>query len=221
MFSRLVPVYDRMNRVLSLGLDERWRRAAARGLEWSAPVIDVGAGTGDLSLAIVGAGSPGPVVLLDLSVDMLREARRKAAARGLADRVFPVVGDGENLPIKQGAAAAIVSAFVLRNLEDPARFFEESSRVLRPRGRAVFLEIARPPDRIRRSLFSIYFFRLMPAAARLLTRQGSAYAYLARSVQAFPAPEEVRRSMERAGFPGATAEKHAGGMVAIYRGIRG
>lgn len=220
MFSRLVPVYDRMNRVLSMGLDARWRRSAARGLERGAPVLDVGAGTGDLAFAILSSGNPGPVILLDLSVEMLHAARAKAATLGLDDRVLPLVGDGEHLPLRDGAASAVVSAFVLRNLDDPARFFAESARVLTVRGRVVFLEIARPPRGLNRWLFSIYFFRLMPAAARLLTRQASAYAYLAASVRAFPAPQEVRRSLERAGFPGATVEALAGGMVAIYRGIK-
>jgi demethylmenaquinone methyltransferase/2-methoxy-6-polyprenyl-1,4-benzoquinol methylase len=220
MFSRLVPVYDRMNRVLSAGLDDRWRRAAVRGLEGSAPVLDVGAGTGDLALAMLRGGNPGPVILLDLSVEMLRAALEKIAARGLADRVAAVVADGEHLPFRDRSVSAVVSAFVLRNLEDPSAFFRETARALSPRGRAVFLEIAHPPRRILRWAFHLYFFRLMPAVARILTRQAGAYEYLADSVQAFPPQTEVCRVLEASGFPGATFENVAGGVAALYRGVR-
>jgi demethylmenaquinone methyltransferase/2-methoxy-6-polyprenyl-1,4-benzoquinol methylase len=221
MFSTLVPVYDRMNRLVSFGLDARWRRSAARRLDRRAPVLDVGAGTGDLALAVIGTGNPGPVILLDPSIEMLRAARAKAAARGVGRDVLAVVAQGERLPVREGAAAGVVSAFVLRNLEDPPGFFAQAHAALAPDGRAVFLEIARPPRGLRRRLFSIYFFHVMPAAARLLTGQGAAYSYLARSVEAFPSPEEVRDAMERAGFSGARSRRLAGGMVAIYEGVRG
>jgi demethylmenaquinone methyltransferase/2-methoxy-6-polyprenyl-1,4-benzoquinol methylase len=220
MFGRLVPIYDRMNRLLSGGLDTRWRRAAVRGLEASFPVLDVGAGTGDLSLAVLRGGNPGPVVLMDLSIEMLRAAEAKLIARGLAGRAAAVVADGEHLPFRDGSVSAVVSAFVLRNLEDPPAFFRETARALTPRGRAVFLEISQPPGRLLRWAFRLYFFRLMPAATRLMTRQARAYDYLAASVQAFPPQAEVRRSLEDAGFAGATVQNLAGGMAAIYRGVR-
>jgi demethylmenaquinone methyltransferase/2-methoxy-6-polyprenyl-1,4-benzoquinol methylase len=220
MFAGLVPVYDRMNRLISAGLDGRWRRVTVRGLERSAPLLDVGAGTGDLALAALAKGNPGPVLLLDVSREMLAAALAKAAARGCGGRVLAVVGDAEHLPLRGGSVGCVVSAFVLRNLDSPSRFFAESSRVLAPRGRMASLEIAHPPRRWLRRLFHAYFYGVMPVLARIATRRAGAYGYLAGSVRAFPPQDAVREDLDRSGFPGATFENLSGGVAAVYRGVR-
>jgi demethylmenaquinone methyltransferase/2-methoxy-6-polyprenyl-1,4-benzoquinol methylase len=191
MFDRIAPVYDLMNRAMSLGLDVRWRRMTARAVVRPGDrVLDVCCGTGDLALADRQAG--GDVTGLDFSERMLARARRKS------DAIEWIRGDATALPFPEEAFDAVTVGFGVRNLEDLEHGLRELARVLRPGGRLGCLEITRPRGMLR-PFFRLWFDGLVPLAGRVLPG-GSAYTYLPASVRRFPGPEDLAGAMERAGF---------------------
>jgi demethylmenaquinone methyltransferase/2-methoxy-6-polyprenyl-1,4-benzoquinol methylase len=210
MFDRIAPVYDAMNRVMSVGLDQRWRRSAAEAVVRPGDaVLDVCCGSGDLALAAAGAG--GRVTGVDFSQPMLERARRKAP------RVEWVEADALALPFADGTFDAVTIGFGLRNLADPARGLAEMRRLLRSDGRIAVLELTRPRGLLA-PLYRVWFELLVPTAARLLPG-GSAYAYLPASVRRFPGPVDVARLLAEAGFDEIRWRLFAGGAVALHTGV--
>jgi demethylmenaquinone methyltransferase / 2-methoxy-6-polyprenyl-1,4-benzoquinol methylase len=210
MFDRIAPVYDAMNRVMSVGLDQRWRRAAAEAVVRPGDaVLDVCCGSGDLALAAAGAG--GRVTGVDFSPRMLERARRKEPA------VEWVEGDALALRFADDAFDAVTIGFGLRNLADPAHGLAEMRRVLRREGRIAVLELTRPRGLLA-PLYRLWFEALVPTAARLLPG-GFAYAYLPASVRRFPGPVNVARLLAEAGFDEIRWRLFAGGAVALHTGV--
>jgi demethylmenaquinone methyltransferase / 2-methoxy-6-polyprenyl-1,4-benzoquinol methylase len=211
MFDRIAPVYDLMNRAMSLGLDVRWRRMTARAAVRSGDqVLDVCCGTGDLALADHEAG--GNVTGLDFSERMLVRARRKS------DAIEWVRGDATELPFPEDTFDAVTVGFGVRNLEDLESGLRELARVLRPGGRLGCLEITRPTGALR-PFFRLWFDGLVPLAGRVLPG-GSAYTYLPASVKRFPGPEDLAAVMERAGFSTIRWKLLGGGIVALHTAVK-
>jgi demethylmenaquinone methyltransferase/2-methoxy-6-polyprenyl-1,4-benzoquinol methylase len=207
MFDRIAPVYDFMNRAMSLGLDVRWRRMTARAVVRPGDrVLDVCCGTGDLAIADSEAG--GDVTGLDFSEQMLARARRKS------DAIEWVRGDATALPFPDEAFDAVTVGFGIRNLDDLESGLRELARVLRPGGRLGCLEITRPRGALR-PFFRLWFDGLVPLAGRVLPG-GSAYTYLPASVRRFPGPEDLAGAMERAGFSAIRWKLLGGGIVALH-----
>jgi demethylmenaquinone methyltransferase/2-methoxy-6-polyprenyl-1,4-benzoquinol methylase len=209
MFDRIAPVYDVMNRVMSAGLDRRWRRLTARTVV--APgdrVLDVCCGTGDLALASVAEG--GRVTGLDFSERMLERARRKS------DAVEWVEGDAVALPFPDGGFDAATVGFGVRNVPDLERALAELRRVLRPGGRVAILEITRPRGLLA-PFYRLWFDCIVPLLGKVIPG-GSAYAYLPASVRRFPGPEELASLLEAAGFGAVRFRLLAGGIVALHVG---
>jgi demethylmenaquinone methyltransferase/2-methoxy-6-polyprenyl-1,4-benzoquinol methylase len=209
MFDRIAPVYDAMNRAMTLGLDQRWRRATVAAVV--APgdrVLDACCGTGDLALAAVRAG--GRVTGLDFSERMLDRARQKSTA------VEWVRGDALALPFEDGTFDAATVGFGVRNLDDLERGLAELRRILRPGGRLGVLEITRPRGLLA-PFYRLWFDGLVPLLGKLLPG-GSAYTYLPASVRRFPGPEELAELLRSAGFAGVGYRLFAGGIVALHRG---
>jgi demethylmenaquinone methyltransferase / 2-methoxy-6-polyprenyl-1,4-benzoquinol methylase len=210
MFDRIAPVYDAMNRVMSVGLDQRWRRAAAEAVVRPGDaVLDVCCGSGDLALAAARVG--GLVTGVDFSRRMLARARRKEPA------VEWLEGDALALPFADDAFDAVTIGFGLRNLADPAHGLAEMRRVLRREGRIAVLELTRPRGLLA-PLYRLWFEALVPTAARLLPG-GFAYAYLPASVRRFPGPVNVARLLAEAGFDEIRWRLFAGGAVALHTGV--
>jgi demethylmenaquinone methyltransferase/2-methoxy-6-polyprenyl-1,4-benzoquinol methylase len=210
MFDRIAPVYDAMNRVMTAGLDRRWRReTAAAVVRPGDRVLDVCCGTGDLALAAASAG--GRVTGLDFSERMLERARRKAP-----DLTW-VQGDAMAMPFEDGSFDAVTIGFGLRNLEDERRGLAELRRVLVPGGRIGVLEITRPEGFLR-PFYRVWFDGLVPLAGRVLPG-GAAYAYLPASVRRFPSPELLAELMLAAGFGDVRFRRFAGGIVALHTGV--
>ncbi len=210
MFDRIAPVYDAMNRVMTAGLDLRWRRlAAAAAVRPGDRVLDAACGTGDLALADRRAGAA-RVTGLDFSQRMLERARKKAPA------LEWVEGDLLALPFAEGAFDAATVGFGVRNVADLEGALGELRRVLRPGGRLAILEITRPRGALR-PFFSLWFERIVPMLGRLLPG-GAAYAYLPASVARFPAAEELARRMRRAGFADVEFRLLAGSIIALHTG---
>jgi demethylmenaquinone methyltransferase / 2-methoxy-6-polyprenyl-1,4-benzoquinol methylase len=215
MFDRIASRYDFLNRVLSFGTDIAWRRRAIdlADLHEGHTVLDLGAGTGDLSFAAAARGAR--VVAVDLSPGMLAVLGRRSTAAQRA-RVSPVVGNGERLPLPDGSVDRIVSGFTVRNVGDLPRTFAELRRVLKPGGRAVVLELSHPPNRAFAPLYSFYLERILPAAAVLLGADPDAYRYLPRSLRSFPEPERLAALLRASGFGRVTYERVTFGIAAIH-----
>ena len=209
MFDRIAPVYDAMNRVMTVGLDQRWRRAAARAaVQPGDTVLDACCGTGDLALACAREG--GKVTGLDFSPRMLERARRKDPA------LEWVEGDLLALPFGDGAFDAATVGFGVRNVEDLGRGLAELRRVLRPGGRLAILEITQPRG-VLAPFYRLWFDRVVPLLGRVLPG-GSAYTYLPASVRRFPGPDELARMLEDTGFAGVEYRTFAAGIVALHTG---
>ena len=210
MFDRIAPVYDAMNRLMTAGLDQRWRReTVASVVRQRGSLLDACCGTGDLALAGRRAGA-GRVVGLDFSEPMLERARRKGPD------VEWVQGDLLALPFPDGEFDAATVGFGVRNVEELPRALGELRRVLRPGGRLGVLEITRPRGLLA-PFYGLWFDRLVPLLGRLLPG-GAAYTYLPASVRRFPGPQELAEAMRDAGFAHVSYRLFAGGIVALHVG---
>jgi demethylmenaquinone methyltransferase / 2-methoxy-6-polyprenyl-1,4-benzoquinol methylase len=215
MFDRIAGVYDRMNRVMTAGLDATWRSRAVdlAGVEPGARVLDVACGTGDLALEAVSRGAS--VVGLDFSSEMLRLAREKSAA------VEWIEGSALDLPFADDAFDAATVGFGARNFADLERGVTEMVRVVKPGGRVVILEITTPQKPPLSTFFGIWFDRIVPALGRV-AGDPDAYTYLPSSVKRFPAPEALAGVLARAGTERVRWVLTAGGIIALHVGeVRG
>jgi demethylmenaquinone methyltransferase / 2-methoxy-6-polyprenyl-1,4-benzoquinol methylase len=211
MFDRIAPVYDVMNRVMTAGLDQRWRRLAAAEVVWPGDrVLDACCGTGDLAVECERRG--GRVVGLDFSEPMLARARKKSGA------IEWVQGDALALPFGDGAFDAATVGFGVRNLADLEGGLRELARILRPGGKLAVLEITRPRGLLK-PFFRLWFDVLVPLAGRVLPG-GKAYTYLPASVRRFPGPDDLSALLERAGFEDVRYRLLGGGSVALHIGTR-
>ena len=211
MFDRIAGVYDLLNRVMTAGMDQRWRERAVE-LARVGPgsrALDVATGTGDLAVALRAAGAE--VVGCDFSEEMLEIARRKEGS------VRFEWADALELPYEADSFDAATVGFGARNFSDLERGLREMVRVVRPGGRVVVLEITTPTRPPLSTFFSIWFDRLVPALGRL-TGDPDAYTYLPSSVKRFPAPLELGALMDAAGLRDVRWILTAGGIIAIHAG---
>jgi demethylmenaquinone methyltransferase / 2-methoxy-6-polyprenyl-1,4-benzoquinol methylase len=207
MFDRIAPVYDAMNRVMTAGLDRRWRRLTAEAVARpGARVLDACCGTGDLALASARLGAE--VTGLDFSEPMLERARRKAPALDW------VQGDALALPFADASFDGATVGFGVRNLEDLEAGLRELRRVLRPGGRLGVLEITRPGGLLR-PFYRFWFDGVVPVLGKVLPG-GEAYTYLPASVRRFPGPEDLSGLLRAAGFRDVRYRLFAGGIVALH-----
>jgi len=214
MFDRISPAYDRMNRIMSLGMDGGWRSLAVRasGVAPGDAALDVCCGTGDLAIELLDAVSTrGRVVGLDFSQAMLDAAGRKST------QVEWVRGDALALPFRDGEFAAATIGFGMRNLSDPLRGFAELGRVVRPGGRVVCLELTDPPAWAA-PFARLWTDRAVPLLGRLVARETDAYRYLPASVHRFPPADELAAIMGRAGLRRVRYRRLSGGAVAVHVG---
>ena len=193
MFDKIAPRYDLMNRLITLGLDQRWRRDALDrvGVGPDDLVIDLACGTGDLSEQARARGAR--VLGVDFAGEMLRGAR----ARGI-DAGF-VRADGAALPLADGCASVATCGFALRNFVSLPEIFAELARVLEPGGRIALIEVDRPRSGLVRGAHSLYFDRLVPLLGGLISDR-QAYRYLPESTAYLPSPEELHAMLAKAGF---------------------
>jgi ubiquinone/menaquinone biosynthesis methyltransferase len=199
MFDGIAPTYDALNRVLSLGIDQSWRRraVAALGDVRGRPVLDVCAGTLDLSALLAEAGAA--VVATDFSQPML--------LRGVQKTGLPAVrADALALPFADGRFSAAICGFGLRNLDDAAAGLREMRRVLGRGGRLVVLDFFRPKRLITRAVQTLYNQQVLPLVGGVVSGDRSAYRYLAQSIERFATRDDVERSCRAAGFSGARGE---------------
>ena len=211
MFDHIAPVYDRMNRAMTMGLDRRWRKLTAQAVVRPGDrVLDACCGTGDLALADVRAG--GRVTGVDFSEEMLARAERKAP------ELDWVRADAVALPFPDASFEAVTVGFGVRNLVDLEAGLAELARVLVPEGKLGCLEITRPRG-VLRPFFHLWFDGLVPLAGKALSG-GGAYSDLPASVRRFPGPEDLAGAMRRAGFSHVGWRLLGGGIVALHVGTK-
>lgn len=218
MFDRIAPRYDLMNRLMTGGLDRRWRRAAAAAADLAAGdrALDCCCGTGDLTCELAArVGPAGEAVGIDFSERMLERAREKAP-KGAPIRFL--TADAADLPFEDDAFAAATVAFGARNVADLEGALAEMARVVRPGGRIVVLEISSAGrGRVMGTALG-WFERAVPALGRLVGRDAAAYSYLPASARRFPEPARLAALIERAGAMDVTWRRFAGGLVCLHHG---
>jgi demethylmenaquinone methyltransferase/2-methoxy-6-polyprenyl-1,4-benzoquinol methylase len=219
MFDRIARRYDRMNRLLSFGLDRGWRRQAVRALELQGPcrVLDLATGTADLALELVRANAGVKVVGLDAAPGMLEIAARKVATQGLAERVELVTGDAACLPFRTGHFDACTMAFGIRNMPDRGQVLAEIRRVTRPGGQLAVLELSEPNGSVLKPLLQWHVHGLVPLLGALFSGVAE-YRYLARSIKAFPRPDEFASLLGQAGFSPTRVHALTFGVAHLYLG---
>ena len=223
MFDAIAPRYDLLNRVLSAGLDRRWRDKAVDALDLppGARVLDLCTGTADLAVATVRRVPESSVLGVDFAGAMLRLGLVKVASLGLARRIRLVRGDATRVPVASATCDAATIAFGIRNVAEPERALAEIARVLRPHGRLAILEFGQPRIPGLRSLYSWYFRYVLPAIGRLVSKHTSAYSYLPASVGTFPPPDEFAGIIARHGFSNVQAVPLTFGIVYLYIARKG
>ncbi len=219
MFTAIAPTYDRLNRIISLRLDQRWRRDAVRRLDWErAPegmYLDLCAGTLDFGATLATQpGFRGRIVGADFVQRMLRLGRAKSP------RLAPVNADALSLPFPDRAFDGAMVGWGVRNLVDLDAGLREAARVLKPGARFVILEMTLPPNPILRQVFQFYFRVILPRIGSAISKHDTAYAWLPASTQAFPGPQELARRMEREGFHDVSYRLLMGGVTAMHVGTR-
>jgi demethylmenaquinone methyltransferase/2-methoxy-6-polyprenyl-1,4-benzoquinol methylase len=211
MFDRIAPRYDRLNRIISLGQDRRWRRQTVGALRLApgATVLDLGCGTGDLCDVVAGAGyAP---IGVDFSAGMLAAAHT---------RVPLARADALALPVPDASADGVVSGFALRNFVDLDRFFQECARVLRPGGRLAALDTAEPAGPVLRAGHNLWFRRVVPFVGATLAHDAEAYDYLPRSAAYLPPPGDLLALVEATGFAAVARRTFTAGAVQLITGTR-
>lgn len=219
MFARIAPRYDAANRIISAGLDSGWRR---RAIALLAPprrgrVLDVCCGTGDIAFALLRSDPSLRVTGIDFCEPMLERARERAQheARG---HVEFIAGDALALPFEDHAFDGATMGFATRNLVSIDGALRELLRVLRPGSRFVNLDMSQAPNRAWKQLFSLYFYRIVPAIGGLIGGSRAAYAYLPNSLTNHPGAEALRDRFAQAGFREAGFVRLMGGAVALHYG---
>jgi len=217
MFDRIAPRYDLLNRVLSAGIDVRWRRRCIDAAGQATRVLDVCSGTGDLLIEFLGRDPARRGAGIDLSTGMLVRGAEKLRRHGFAGRAQMACGDAERLPAAAGAVDAVTVAFGIRNVGEPLAALREMYRVLRPGGRALVLEFSMPEGTLG-AAYRLYFTHVLPRIGGLVSGDPGAYAYLPASVARFARPAEFGSLMREAGFDRVAWHPLTGGIAHLYIG---
>ena len=218
MFDRIAPTYDKLNHLMSLGIDRRWRRAAVDALGHYKPkeILDIATGTGDFALLLAKRIMPQHIVGADISEGMMAIGREKVEKEGLQDTISFRHEDCMQLTFSDGTFDAVTSAYGVRNFQDLDRGLREMRRVLRPGGHLLIVELTPPPHFPMKQLFWLYAHVVMPLLGRLISHDDSAYTYLPASMEAFPQPEQMEGILRSAGFSDVQWRRFTFGISTMY-----
>ncbi len=217
MFDTISGNYDGLNRVISFGIDVKWRKKLVRLLAAKKPksILDIATGTGDLAIALVDTGAE-QIVGLDISPGMLDIGRKKIKERQLHNTIEMVDGDSEALPFEDGSFDAVTVAFGVRNFEDLDKGLSEIHRVLKPGGSFLVLETSVPTRAPFKQGYRIYTKYILPLIGRIFSRDRLAYAYLSESAAAFPYGQAFNNILGKNGFIGMENKPQTFGVATIY-----
>ncbi len=221
MFDEIAPRYDRLNHILSFGMDRVWWNRAARTFDTvlrrsEACVLDLCCGTADMTAALLARrpqGSAQPMTAIDFSHEMIERGRTKLSGRP----VHFIEADALQMPLQNASQDLVVSAFGFRNLADYSRGLREIRRVLKPGGAIGILDFSEPPGLLG-SAYRVYFKHVLPRIGGLISGSGASYAYLPASVERFPAPDVFCGMMRDAGFSEATWQPYLFGVAGLWSG---
>ncbi|MDR2145530.1 MAG: bifunctional demethylmenaquinone methyltransferase/2-methoxy-6-polyprenyl-1,4-benzoquinol methylase UbiE [Tannerella sp.] len=218
MFDKIAGRYDRLNRIMSLGLDKCWRKKSVRWLKRFSPkdVLDVASGTGDIAILLARELKPANVTGADLSEEMMAIGRHKAERAG--EDVRFEYQDCMSLTYPDGSFDAVTAAFGVRNFSNIGQGIAEMYRVLKPQGRVMILELSSPRWFPMNVLYRFHSFLIIPLMGRLLTLDESAYKYLPASIEAMPQGREMTEILTKAGFREAGFKRFTGGVCTMYTG---
>ncbi|HNQ27332.1 MAG TPA: bifunctional demethylmenaquinone methyltransferase/2-methoxy-6-polyprenyl-1,4-benzoquinol methylase UbiE [Aquaticitalea sp.] len=218
MFDTISNEYDGLNRVISLGIDVKWRKKVVALITKQHPknVLDIATGTGDLAIQLA-AKTHAEITGVDISEGMLEVGRKKVAQKGLNNKITLMVGDSENLPFESNSFDAVTVAFGIRNFEDLEKGLSEILRVLKPNGTFVILETSVPTKNPYKMGYSFYTKNILPNIGRLFSKDRSAYAYLSESASKFPYGEALNNILRQIGFNNVEAMPQTFGVATIYK----
>lgn len=217
MFDTISTNYDGLNRVISFGIDVKWRKKVVKLVSDTNPesVLDIATGTGDLAISLAKTGAK-EIVGLDLSEGMLAVGRKKIHEEGLTERIQMIQGDSEDLPFENDSFDAITVAFGVRNFEDLEKGLSEILRILRPGGIFVVLETSVPTRFPFKQGYHFYTRNLLPLIGKLFSKDKVAYSYLSESAAAFPHGEQFNNILRKTGFISVQNKPQTMGVATIY-----
>jgi demethylmenaquinone methyltransferase/2-methoxy-6-polyprenyl-1,4-benzoquinol methylase len=217
MFDTISTNYDGLNRVISFGIDVKWRKKVVQLVGNTNPdsVLDIATGTGDLAISLAGTGAS-QVIGLDLSEGMLAVGRKKIAEKGLSERIEMIQGDSEALPFEDNSFDGITVAFGVRNFEDLEKGLSEIYRILKPGGIFVVLETSVPTKFPFKQGYHFYTRNLLPVIGKLFSKDKVAYSYLSESAAAFPYGENFNNILRKTGFINVEDKPQTMGVATIY-----
>lgn len=217
MFNTISENYDGLNRVISFGIDVKWRKKVLKLVQAKNPqsILDIATGTGDLAILMSQTNAP-KITGLDISEGMLEVGRKKVEAKKLDNHIEMILGDSENIPFPDNSFDAITVAFGVRNFENLEKGLSEILRVLKPNGIFVILETSVPTKFPYKQGYNFYTKNIMPLIGRMFSKDNSAYQYLSDSASVFPFGEALNNILRKIGFIDVKAMPQTFGVATIY-----
>lgn len=217
MFDTISENYDRLNRVISFGIDIKWRKKVLQIITQSNPktILDIATGTGDLAILMAQTKAP-KIIGLDISAGMLEVGRKKIQDKNLSNTIEMVLADSEEMPFEDSFFDAITVAFGVRNFENLEKGLSEILRVLKPNGVFVILETSVPDKTPYKQGYTFYSKNILPLIGKLFSKDNVAYGYLSKSAAAFPYGEDLNNILRKIGFIEVKAMPQTFGVATIY-----
>ncbi|MEO1485286.1 MAG: bifunctional demethylmenaquinone methyltransferase/2-methoxy-6-polyprenyl-1,4-benzoquinol methylase UbiE [Bacteroidota bacterium] len=217
MFDTISKDYDGLNRVISFGIDIKWRKRVVQLLKTKKPesILDIATGTGDLAIAMTKTGAT-KIVGLDISPGMLEVGKYKVSDKKLDETISMVVGDSENLDFEDNSFDAVTVAFGVRNFENLEVGLKEIHRVLKPKGSLVILETSVPTRTPFKQGYFFYTKYILPTIGKIFSKDRSAYRYLSESASVFPYGQAFNNILSKTGFIGIENKPQTFGVASIY-----
>jgi demethylmenaquinone methyltransferase / 2-methoxy-6-polyprenyl-1,4-benzoquinol methylase len=217
MFDTISGNYDNLNRVISFGIDVKWRKKVLKIVSAKQPknILDIATGTGDLAILMAKTNAE-KIIGLDISAGMLEVGKKKVEEKKLSNKIEMVLGDSENIPFEDNYFDAITVSFGVRNFENLEKGFSEILRVLKPNGVFVILETSVPDKTPYKQGYRFYTKNILPLIGKLFSKDNSAYGYLSESAAAFPYGEALNNILRKIGFIDVVAMPQTFGVATIY-----
>ena len=217
MFDTISGNYDGLNRIISFGIDVKWRKKVLQMVKNSNPktILDIATGTGDLAILMAETKAE-KIIGLDISVGMLEIGKQKIAARKLSEKIEMIVGDSEKMPFEDNTFDAITVAFGIRNFENLEKGLAEILRVLKPNGTFVILETSNPTKFPYKQGYVFYTKYILPIIGKLFSKDSVAYGYLSESASVFPFGEALNNILKKIGFINVVDMPQTFGVATIY-----
>jgi demethylmenaquinone methyltransferase/2-methoxy-6-polyprenyl-1,4-benzoquinol methylase len=222
MFNQIASTYDKINRILSLGMDRKWRRIVAKNLpsKKNLNILDLATGTGDQLLSLFAHGvSIQKASAIDMSSEMLKLAKAKIEGKPFENKIQLLSADAQKLPFPDNTFDAATFSFGIRNVPNPLLSLQEIYRTLKPQGKCLILEFSLPPQPIR-WFYLIYLRHILPRLGAFLSKQSTAYTYLNQTIESFPSGDAFISLMKQALFHKITIKPITFGSVTLYIGTK-